>query len=147
MGYRSTVAYTIRSTATAQSNGSPTEEELLQAKLSFNVFLAEAKSKLSGAFSEDFGVTVDMDNLAINFLVEGVKWYEDYDDVKVHVALMDLCKEWVEESDVPFKGRNKNLGGIFMRVGEEMDDLIEDCWGESDWEWMCISRQIIVDWM
>lgn len=148
MGYRSTVAYTIRSTATAQSGNSPTDEELHQAKLSFNLFLAEAKSKLSGVFGEgDFTVTVDEENLAINFLAEDVKWYEDYEDVKAHMALIDLCKEWVEESDEPFKGGNKNLGGVFMRIGEEIDDLTEEEWGEADWGWIQMSRQIIVDWM
>ena len=150
MGYRSTVAYTIRFTPLVEpSKGfdSPTDEELNQCKASFNVFLAEAKVKCSGAFNPDFGVEVDEANLAINFLAEGVKWYEDYEDVKAHESLMDLSKEWAEESDVPFKGGNKNIGGIFMRVGEEMDDLVEESWGEHDWEWMTMSRQIIVDWM
>ena len=135
MGYRSTVAYTIRSTALAESGSSPTDEELHQAKASFSVFLAEAKSKLSGSgvFVEgDFSVTVDEENLAINFLAEDVKWYEDYEDVKAHMALIDLCKEWCEESDVPFKGGNKNLGGVFMRIGEELDDLTEEEWGEAE---------------
>ena len=159
MGYRSTVAYTIRFTPqcnyvedTSQTPtqgliNSPTDEELKQCKASFNVFLAEAKVKCSGAFSETFGVTVDEENLAINFLAEGVKWYEEYEDVKTHHALMDLSKEWAEESDVPFKGGNKNIGGIFMRIGEEADDVVEEGWGEHDWDWMQISRQIIVDWM
>ena len=148
MGYRSTVAYTIRFTPIPTNNvDSPTDEELNQCKASFNVFLAEAKVKCSGAFNPDFGVEVDEANLALNFLAEGVKWYEDYEDVKAHTALMDLSREWAEESDVPFKGGNKNIGGIFMRVGEEMDDLTEDYWGEHDWEWMTMSRQIIVDWM
>lgn len=145
MGYRSVVAYTIRSTALAQSNGSPTEEELLQAKMSFNLFLAEAKMKHPVAFGDE-GMEVDEENLAINYLAENVKWYEDYDEVKDHHALIDLCKEWVEESDVPFKGGNKNLGGIFMRIGEELDDLTEEEWGEADWDWIQMSRQIIVDW-
>lgn len=159
MGYRSTVAYTIRFTPqcnyvedTSQTPiqgliNSPTDEELKQCKASFYTFLAEAKVKCAGAFAEGFGVTVDEKNLAINFLEEGVKWYEDYEDVKAHTALMDLSKEWAEESDVPFKGGNKNIGGIFMRIGEETDDVVEEGWGEHDWDWMCLSRQIVVDWM
>lgn len=154
MGYRSIVAYTIRFTPLisleAESDrlitDSPTDEELNQCKASFNVFLAEAKSKLSGAF-DDKCLTVDMDNMAINFFADYVKWYEDYDDVKCHEALMDLSKEWAEESDVPFKGGNKNIGGIFMRIGEEMDDIVEEGWGEHDWDWLSIRRSIVADWM
>ena len=41
---------------------------------------------------------------------------------------------------------NKHIGGIFMRIGEEIDDLTEESWGEHDWDWICMSRQIVVDW-
>lgn len=147
MGYRSTVAYTIRFTPIPTNNvDSPTEEEVNQCKASFNVFLAEAKVKHSGAFAKEFGVEVDEGNMAINFLAHDVKWYESYEDVQCHEALMSLAKEWAEESDVPFKGGNKNIGGIFMRIGEEMDDIVQEEWGEADWEWMSIHRQIVVDW-
>jgi hypothetical protein len=139
MGYRSTVAYTIR--FTAQSNGvdSPTDEEVNQCKASFYTFLAEAKSKFSGCFTEEFGVKVDEFNFALNFFAEHVKWYEDYEDVKAHDALQDLSKSWADE--------NKHIGGIFMRIGEEMDDIVEEAWGEHDWEWLSIRREIVADWM
>jgi hypothetical protein len=146
MGYRSTVAYTIRFTPHYPLNDSPSDEELKQCKASFYTFLAEAKVKHSGAFGEDFGVVVDEGNMALNFLAENVKWYETYEDVQVHEDLISLSKEWAEESDVPFKGGNKNIGGIFMRIGEETDDIVQEEWGEADWEWMTLSRQIIVDW-
>lgn len=140
MGYRSTVAYTIRFTATPDNNvDSPTDEAIKECKASFSVFLAEAKSKYAGAFSEDFGVSVDEDNMAINFLAEDVKWYEDYEDVKTHEAVVQLSRDWADME-------NKNIGGIFMRIGEEIDDVIQDSWGEHDWDWMCLSRQIVVDW-
>ena len=140
MGYRSTVAYTIRFTPVYENKDSSADEALKQAKESFYTFLAEAKVKHSGCFSEEFGVEVDEPNMAINFLAEGVKWYEDYEDVKGHESLVQLSREWVDME-------NKHIGGIFMRIGEEMDDLVEDSWGEYDWEWMQLSRQIIVDWM
>jgi hypothetical protein len=139
MGYRSMVAYTIR--FTAQSNGvdSPTDEEVNQCKASFYTFLAEAKSKFSGCFTEEFGVKVDEFNFALNFFADHVKWYEDYEDVKAHNALQDLSKSWADE--------NKHIGGIFMRIGEEMDDIVEEAWGEHDWEWLSIRREIVADWM
>ena len=140
MGYRSMVAYTIR--FTAQSNGvdSPTDEEIDQCKASFYTFLAEAKSKFSGCFTEEFGVKVDEFNFALNFYADHVKWYEDYEDVKAHTALQDLSKSWVEDE-------NKHIGGIFIRIGEEMDDIVEEGWGEHDWDWLGVRREIVADWM
>jgi hypothetical protein len=41
---------------------------------------------------------------------------------------------------------NKNIGGIFMRIGEETDDIVEEAWGEHDYEWMHIHRSIECDW-
>lgn len=141
MGYRSTVAYTIRFTPQVHSSEllSPTDEEVKQCKESFYCFLAEAKVKHPTCFSEEFGVDVDEANMALNFLAEDVKWYEDYEDVKAHTALQDLSKAWAEME-------NKHIGGIFMRIGEEMDDMVQEAWGEHDWDWMHLSRQIIVDW-
>ena len=85
MGYRSTVAYTIRFTPIITME-SENGEDVRECKASFYTFLAEAKVKHSSAFSEEFGVVVDEDNMAINFLAEDVKWYEDYEDVKEHTA-------------------------------------------------------------
>ena len=139
MGYRSTVAYTIRFTAQAQNNvDSPTDEEVNQCKASFYTFLAEAKSKFSGVFTD--GVVVDEYNFALNFITDNVKWYEDYEDVKAHTALQDLSKSWVDDE-------NKHIGGIFVRIGEEADDVVEEGWGEHDWEWLRPHRSIICDWI
>ena len=139
MGYRSTVAYTIRFTPMTSNNvDSPTEEELKECKASFYTFLAEAKVKFSGAL-EDRGMTVDEGNMALNFIAYDVKWYETYEDVKVHEELMDLSKAWDEMGD-------KSVGGIFMRIGEEVDDIVQEGWGECDWDWLSIDRQIICDW-
>jgi len=141
MGYRSIVAYTIRFTPKAEGISSPTDEELNECKESFYTFLAEAKVKYSGAF-DDKDLKVDESNMAINFLVENVKWYEDYEDVMVHEDLLSLSKEWADEGETA----NKNIGGIFIRIGEELDDLVQEVWGEHDWEWLNIHRQIVCDW-
>jgi hypothetical protein len=142
MGYRSTVAYTIRFTPVPANNvDSPTEEELNKCKESFYTFLAEAKVKLSGAVNDD-GMRVDEGNLALNFLAYDVKWYESYEDVQVHENLISLSKEWADEGETA----NPNIGGIFMRIGEEMDDIVQEGWGEHDWDWMDIARTINVDW-
>jgi hypothetical protein len=145
MGYRSEVAYTIRFTPNIPSSESPTEEALEQCYASFKVFLAEAKLKCVGAL-EDEGITINDDNCSINFVAGWVKWYESYPDVQMHVALMDLSKEWAEDTDVPFRKGNEYIGGIFNRIGEETDDVESDYWGNYSHEWMCVNRQLVVDW-
>jgi hypothetical protein len=140
MGYRSTVAYTIRFTPVI-TDESEYDEDLNKCKESFYTFLAEAKVKYSGAL-EDSGMNIDESNMAINFLAYDVKWYETYEDVIVHENLISLSKEWADEGETA----NKHIGGIFLRIGEEMDDMIEEGWGEHDWEWMRIHRSIEVDW-
>jgi len=146
MGYRSSVAYTIRFTPLpspqtfneTEEGEFPSDKDIKQCKESFYTFLAEAKVKLSGAVTDEC-TKIDESNMAINFLVDNVKWYEDYEDVKVHEALIQLSKDWVDME-------NKHIGGIFMRIGEEMDDIVQEGWGEHDWDWMDIARTINVDW-
>ena len=140
MGYRSTVAYTIRFTPKSEHFDAPDEAELMkECKASFYVFLAEAKSKYPLTLA-DKAITLSEEKMSISFFVSDVKWYESYDDVKVHEDLMSLSKEWAEE------GNNKFIGGIFVRIGEEMDDIIEESWGEHDWDWVSAHREIVCDW-
>jgi hypothetical protein len=140
MGYRSIVAYTIRFTPIYEVEFKEGEEKA-KCRESFYTFLAEAKVKYSGAF-DDEDLKVDESNMAINFLVENVKWYEDYEDVMVHEDLLSLSKEWADEGETA----NKHIGGIFIRIGEELDDIVREAWGEHDWEWLTIHRQIVCDW-
>lgn len=139
MGYRSAVAYTIRFTAPYKSPDVDDYAEMKECKTSFYTFLAEAKVKHSGCFTEEFGVVVDEPNMAINFFADEVKWYENYPDVMEHEALMSLSRDWEEME-------NKYIGGIFIRIGEESDDIAQDGWGEHDWDWLNTRRSIMCDW-
>jgi hypothetical protein len=91
MGYRSTVAYTIRFIPRHSPDTDDIEEER-KAKSSFYLFLAEAKANVdtSLCFSdkESDVFKVDEENLQIRFFAEGVKWYESYPDVQCHEALI-----------------------------------------------------------
>lgn len=152
MGYRSTVAYTIRFTALpspqeAEGGEFPSDQEIQSAKGSFYTFLADAKVKFPSAIS-DSDMNVDESNLALNFLASDVKWYEDYEDVKCHMALLQLAQDWAENTDEKngeTKG-NKHIGGIFVRIGEETDDITEEYFGEHDWDWISIYRGVNCDW-
>jgi hypothetical protein len=152
MGYRSIVAYTIRFTPhpspqEAENGDSPTEKEIKECKESFYCFLADAKVKFPSAISDN-AIEVDEANFALNFFAEDVKWYEDYEDVKCHMALLQLAQDWsenVDEENGETKG-NKHIGGVFVRVGENTDDVTEEGFGEHDWDWIAVQRQVVVDW-
>jgi hypothetical protein len=96
MGYRSTVAYTIRFVPTDD-----TEDTLEKCKGTFYTFLAEAKAnqETAGAFSEDDALEVDEQKMEFRFFADGVKWYESYPDVACHEALLNLSKEWADDGD------------------------------------------------
>ena len=136
MGYRSDVAYTIRFN----------EPEHMA------LFIAEALSKDYGkpALAE---CMVDHKKLQINFNAESVKWYESYPDVKCHDDLVSQAKDWCDTDDhlINLEGGasgtdHYKLGYIFIRIGENSDDVQEDFGGEYDWDWMRVSRQIVTDW-
>jgi hypothetical protein len=143
MGYRSDVAYTIRFT---------TEE-------AYRLFIAEAKVKdLGKCFSNDdsFWDEAECDDMRwrINFSAQNVKWYEDYPDVKMHVALIALAEDWIQsdlhqqiKDGVEGVGEETHrLGYVYSRIGEDTDDIEENAGGEYDWSWISVSRQIITDW-
>ena len=143
MGYRSTVAYTIRFVPPRKDE----PEKGLTAencKATFFTFIAEAKSKdtIAGAFLDE-DLKIDEENLAIYFFADNVKWYEDYPDVQCHECLMGLSREWADDGDCT----NPYIGGAFARIGEEMEDITEEAWGEGDYDWISIHRSMHCDWM
>jgi hypothetical protein len=142
MGYRSTVAYTIR--FETPSYDKPEEKEDPEdAKRSFYTFLAEAKAKETTAlcFSDTDCLEVDEENLQIRFFAEGVKWYESYPDVACHEALIELSKSWANDDT-----SNPYIGGAFARVGEDTNDNVEEVWGEGNYSWVGINRSVYADW-
>ena len=143
MGYRSTVAYTIRFVPPRKDE----PEKGLTAencKATFFTFIAEAKSKdtIAGAFLDE-DLKIDEENLAIYFFADNVKWYEDYPDVQCHECLMGLSREWADDGDCT----NPYIGGAFARIGEEMEDITEEAWGEGDYDWISIHRSMHCDWL
>ncbi len=142
MGYRSTVAYTIRFVYYKH----PDKDDMVdkqECERSFFTFIAEAKSKETTAlcFSDTECFVVDEEKLQIRFFAENVKWYEDYEDVKCHECLMGLAREWADGDT-----SNPYIGGCFARVGEDTDDNVEEVWGQGDYQWVGINRSVYVDW-
>ena len=136
MGYRSDVAYKIK----------------FQDEGQWNVFLLEAKSKPETSLSfEDECLNVVYDKREIRFVIDGVKWYEDYEDVKCHIKLLDLCEEYIERQEKSLEGSPPSItphvvSYLFRRIGEDEDDLEERHGGDPDWDWVELIRYIRVDW-
>lgn len=137
MGYRSDVAYKIKFDNAEQ----------------WNVFLIEAKSKPETRMCfEDESLTVVHDKQEIRFLAEGVKWYGDYEDVKCHHKLFELCDEYNERQEKAFiDAREPSItppwaSYLFRRIGEQDDDIEDLHGGDPDWDWVFLSRQLVVDW-
>jgi hypothetical protein len=145
MGYRSEVAYTIR----------------FKDEASYRLFIAEAKAKpeTAGCFPPNDGsafdeCSCDDARFAITFHAEDVKWYPSYPEVQMHEHLIQQAEDWVNsEEHVATKSGAievnliaQRLGYIFIRIGEEADDIEHRFGGDYDWDWIRVSRQIITDW-
>jgi hypothetical protein len=138
MGYRSDVAYTIR----------------FKKPEHMALFISEAKSKDYGKGALD-ECKIDHPKMQINFNAKGVKWYDSYPDVQQHEYLISQAKDWCDSDehehtrqtgDTTYMDGAYKLGYIFIRIGENSDDVQEDFGGEYDWDWMRVSRQIVTDW-
>lgn len=132
MGYRSEVAFTIRFV----------DDHDERNKQSFYTFLAEAKEKVPAAFSDAsyWELEVDEKNFAFNFHASDVKWYPSYPDVIAFESLWSLGEEWHNEG-------NENIAGRYARVGEDDNDNEVRDFGDSDYDWVHVSRQIITSWL
>jgi hypothetical protein len=128
MGYRSDVAYTIR------FEGDEDEKN----RQSFYTFLAEAKCKDEYKIALD-EVDIDEKRLRFNYEAQSVKWYDSFPEVQSHDKFFALGEEYCATLTVP-------IAGSFLRVGEDSSDIEERSFGDFDYDWVHVSRQIITDW-
>jgi|Laugrespbdmm15sn_2_1035079.scaffolds.fasta_scaffold92470_2 hypothetical protein len=137
MGYRSDVAYTIRFVHEDDTNN----------KQSFYTFLAEAKANAATALCfttpdvPSWVFEVDEENYQINFYADSVKWYDSFSEVQAHEALLSLAKEWDEDTD-----NHSCIAYIFVRIGEDKNDVEVREGGDVDYDWVHVSRSISRDW-
>lgn len=137
MGYRSEVAYAI-------AFRNKEDKDALLARLPDDV-LADIRRDECFAEQDD----------RLLFRDSGVKWYssrlmlgamEGYREVDVHEQLISTAKDAHSEGEMP-------MVGIFVRIGEETDDIEEDFWGDPSEdglpEWFDlieVERRIVVNW-
>ena len=141
MGYRSTVAYAIVLT-------DPKDKTRLLSRLPAEQ-LARLRSPESGLKETP---------TRLYFYETGIKWYsssalpgvlEGYQEIDDHEALIAAAKE----ADMATGDEHIKMVGVFVRAGEETDDLEEDVWGypgeDGLPEWYELAElqvQVFVNW-
>ena len=157
MGYRSQVTIIIQAkedrTFTLLRNGvvdeslrevhkldKPTQEEEKWA-----MFLTEVAVKpetelawreiISSGSDDSYGNTLELDKEArrITMHFSDVKWYEGYEDVDSYMALFHSIKPYEDYIDA-----------IFLRIGEDREDLEEHIYG-SGYSLASIERSIVIN--
>jgi len=136
MGYRSLVAYTIRFVS----------DDDKQSEQSFNTFLCEAKAKIPALWAgEEDSINewleINMVKWQFNFHTpHDIKWYPDYDEVKAHMALWDLAREFSEDSECFVVGQ-------YIEIGENEDDVTKKEFGDLEEDYIRLNREIVCDWV
>lgn len=115
MGYQSDVAWRVRF-----NKSSPNGERL------FNLFLAEIKSREDTREAAN-DMEVDEEKMELSFHVEGVKWYDEFSQVKSHAALWDTVEIYnkMDEETNTDGDAIEAIDAAFVRFGEDMEDNYE----------------------
>lgn len=62
------------------------------------------------------------------FVATGVKWYEDFDEVKLFNEIsQDFCEVFIEGVE------NSPYAYEFVRIGEDINDIVEEIHGNTEW--------------
>jgi hypothetical protein len=117
----------------------------------WHLFISELKAnpKCEKAMKEltkeggliDYG-GIDMKNCSLYAHFEDMKWYGSYSEVQSFQAILDIAQEYIDQTKHQFK-----MSACFLRVGEEVDDIERDAWGEEGYDLAYISSPTIqMDW-
>ena len=135
MGYQSTVAYKIK----------------FDDKDRFNAFVIEAKldPNTQKCFEQEnmewSGFEVVEKHLELRLFTEWVKWYDNYEEVKCYMGLLNKA-EIHNELSVE-NGDGEVCWYLFRRIGEQEDDVETKYTGGCDWGAIDLSRSLVVDWV
>jgi hypothetical protein len=134
MGYYSQVAYKIKFAEKDRFIGFITEAKL------------DPRTMLCFDESEADYFKVLEDECEIRFFVNSCKWYEDYDEVKCHEALLEKVKTYNELADE--RNEPHPCWYSFARVGETTEDIEERYNGDDvEYDSVNVARYVYVDWM
>jgi hypothetical protein len=146
MGYRSEVAIIVQMDRPERdvkhSDKTIKDWHLFISELKANPKCEKAMKELtkeSGLI--DYG-GIDMKNCSLYAHFEDMKWYGSYSEVQSFQAILDIAQEYIDQTKHQFK-----MSACFLRVGEEVDDVERDAWGEEGYDLAYISSPTIqMDW-
>lgn len=147
MGYRSEVAYGVKVDDIVWNDQATEEEKNLSADGVFLLMLTEmqqdeiAKKCFDDTHEINEYLTINKEARTISFHEDGLKWYDDYEDVKSHERLYEIMVEYAELYDSK-QGMENPVSCSFIRIGEEVDDIEERGNGFDPWSIMSVYRGI-----
>ena len=148
MGYRSEIAYGVRVDEINLGEDATEHEKSLSADGIFLLMLTEMQSDpIAGkCFDDTYDInvhlTVNKEQRTIMFSEGGLKWYDSYKDVQAHERLYQIMEEYAEEYDS--ETMNNPVSCVYIRIGEEPDDVEERGSGYNPWSIATIDRGIDV---
>ena len=133
MGYRSNVAMVISVDEGYDDSGVDKDWSLME------MFIAQLKlAQVNLKFwTDDYGSkfpSIGWNDSFFAFQAWSVKWYEDYPEVKAIEEVWQIAK------------KIEGLSGVFLRIGEESDDVVDLNFGEEPpFDYVYLSREIVVE--
>jgi len=148
MGYRSEVAYGVKVDDIEYNDKATEEEKSLSADGIFLLMLTEMQQDpIAGkCFDDTYDIneylTINKEHRTILFHENGLKWYDNYEDVKAHERLYELMEEYAEQYGS--ETMENPVSCSFTRIGEESDDIEQRGSGYNPWSIATIYRGIDV---
>jgi hypothetical protein len=136
MGYRSDVAYTIR----------------FRKEEDYRLFILEAKAnpETAGCFPPNDGSLFEECELndqkfRIDFRAESTKWYDTFPEVAMHEKLIAQAEEWCHDDTAAARSGPDayRLGFVFVRIGEDDNDVERSEGGNNAYDWLHVRREIV----
>lgn len=122
MGYRSEVGYAIQGK----------KEQMVPVIMTLRLTDPLAKKALDECTFSTKG-----EQFTIKFYADSVKWYASYEEVDMHTRLFDAFREAFTESE---NNVDNSINGMFMRIGEEDQDIECDNFGHDPYDLMSLQR-------
>lgn len=115
MGYRSEVAYVLR----------------FKDKEMRDLFVSMQRAKADPHINTALDEMVEVEDNMLGYHASHVKWYDSYEDVQAHEKLMrDTIDIFANEETIP--DYNQQAGYKFIRLGEEVEDNVDEEEGNSE---------------
>ena len=94
---------------------------------------------------DEFEVIGEGDRRYLHCYIDGVKWYDSYEEVSAYTKAFNEWDDMFAAPDDPTRSEHAPIFHYeFMRVGEEYEDVVYDCSYGSDHA-LNMSREVYID--